>query len=193
MLALKRTLILALLAIGGRVEADTIVDFRFAVEVPGNSNLVSGSGSFAFADGLSTVGLGDLEGFFFTASVVDATHGGPQPYGYEVLNLLAFSATLEAGPTGPTLTSLSLSTSPEPSPQPLFPNLAFHIASLATGGAFMERWDAGVDEGLYALGTVTIREINTGVAPVPEPSGAITLGLGAIGVGLGCRRRRAAG
>lgn len=187
--ALKRTLILALLAIGVRVDADTLVDFRFAVDAPGNYNRVTGGGSFTFADGLTTVGLGDLEGFFFTASVIDATHGGPQPYDYQIISLLAFTATFEASPTGPTLTSLSLSTSPQSTPQPLFPELAFHATSLATGGAFMERWDADVDEGVYVVGTITIRGIRTGAAPVPEPSGVIALGLGAIGVALGCRRR----
>jgi hypothetical protein len=191
MLALTTTLILAFLAIGGRADADTSVAIRFSVDEPGNVNLVSGAGSFTFADGLTTVGLGDLKGFFFTAWVVDATHGGPQLYDYQIFKLLTLSATFEAGPTGPTLTSLSLSTSPQPTPQPLFPDLAFHVTSLATGGAFMETWTAGVDEGVYAVGTITIRGISTGVSPVPEPSGAIPLGLGATAVALGCRRRRA--
>ncbi|WP_337175705.1 PEP-CTERM sorting domain-containing protein [Paludisphaera sp.] len=193
MLALKRTLILALLAIGGRVDADTVVAIRFTIDQqPGNWAV--GEGTFSFADGLTTVGLGDLKTFFLATSVIDAVHGGPQPYNYEQITLQGFSATFEAGPTGPTLTSLAISTAPIPPPQdPLFPYLAFNATSLAKDGAFMERWESSVDEGVYVTGTMTVLRIDTGVRAVPEPSGAISLGLGATAIALGWRRRRGAG
>jgi hypothetical protein len=170
--------------IGTSAEAGTMVRFHFSAVGPGNS--VEGGGSFSFADGLTTVGIGELTGFTFEASVFDVIHGGPQYFNYDPGMLMTFSATFTADSGGPALTSLNLSTSPYQQPDdPDFPELAFNITSLAKDGAFMERWKSGVDEGLYSTGTVTITGIDTGVTAVPEPSS-----MALVALGLACILRR---
>jgi hypothetical protein len=169
--------------IGTSAEAGTMVRFHFSAVGPGNS--VEGDGSFSFADGLTTVRIGEVTGFSFEASVFDVIHGS-QYFNYNTIMLKTFSATLTADSGGPALTSLSLSTSPYQQPDdPDFPELAFNITSLAKDWAFMERWKSGVDEGLYSTGTVSIIDIDTGVTAVPEPSSMVLVALG-----LACVFRR---
>lgn len=172
---------LAVLVLGTRADADTVVRFKLSSEGPGSS--VGGTGLFSFADGLTTVEIGEVKGFEFNAVAFDAVHGGPLYYDYDVVSLKTFSATFKAGPT---LAGLSLSTSPYlPPSDPLLPKLAFNVTSLAADGAFMER--SGDHAGSYSVGTLTITGIDTGVTvPVPEPSSLV---LVAMGIGYSLRKR----
>jgi hypothetical protein len=139
-----------------------------------------GSGSFTFADGLSTVNLSDLTAFNFsqTADFV----GGVTTFSYGLGDLTTFTATVG---TGPTLSSLSLDTGfvvPVPfanSSGALYMPEAFQVTSLATGGA-----STYSRAGTLTTGTVM-------KASAPEPA---TMSLAAVAAlaGLGllwCPRR----
>ena len=89
----------------GLAQAGTIVDFSYSGRGgPDNAGLIStGTGTFSFADGLSTVGLTDLTSFDFTLN-----ENTPNTATFGLSALTSFSASV--GP-GSTLTNLALATS----------------------------------------------------------------------------------
>jgi hypothetical protein len=165
----------------GRAWAGTIVSFSyFGRGAPdGNGGLTSsGTGSFSFADGLSTVGMSDLSSFHF-----DLEENTPNTTIFGLTDLKSFSATV--GP-GPTLTSLNLDTYATQGPDPTSYPREFTIASLDPPAA--ETHVVILDYPFFwTSGTVTITAVT-----VPEPSSLTlaVLGIGAVNVAGGWSRRR---
>jgi hypothetical protein len=178
--------ILGLMAVAmttGRAAAGTIVSFSyFGRGAPdGNGGLTSsGTGSFSFADGLSTVGLPDLTSFH-----LDLEENTPNTTIFGLSDLKSFSATL--GP-GRLLTNLALDTFATQGPDPTSYPREFTISSLNPPDAETHVVVLGFPL-FWTSGTITI----TGIT-VPEPS-SLTLavvGIGGVIVASGWARRRRA-
>jgi hypothetical protein len=168
-------------ATAGRAPAETIVDFSYYGRGgPDEAGLIStGNGSFAFADGLSTLSLADLTSFDFTLS-----ENTPNTAIFGLSDLTSFSASI--GP-GPTLTSLALATSSVQGSNPETYPREFDIASLSDMTTYADIYSF---QYFLTSGTVTITSIVT--TPVPEPSTFTLAVLGALIVASGwCRRRQA--
>jgi hypothetical protein len=141
--------------------ADTVSFTYLGHDVTGIGGTSSGSGSFTFAGGLTTIGLGDLTSFAFSQTTNINIPGLPPSvtFSYILPDLVDFAASL----TGGVLTSLSLHTIEVPGIPSGFNPESFNVTSLAVNGAFTATGDITLQ-----VGTVTI-----GAATVPEPSSLI--------------------
>lgn len=138
-------------------------------------------GSFAFAGGLSTVGLADLTSFDFTLNETT-----PNTATFGLADLTSFSASVGAGPT---LTSLTLATGPvQGTNQETYPR-EFTISSLDPGNADTYFYVGFLGQSFsLTTGSVSITSIVT--TPVPEPSTFTLAVLGTLMVAGGIRRGR---
>jgi MYXO-CTERM domain-containing protein len=169
----------------GGARAGTIVSFSYSGRGGPDDEgfFTTGTGSFSFASGLSTVGLSDLTSFAFSLE----ENNPPTPLNianFGLTDLTSFSASV--GP-GETLTSLTLQTSAvQGSDQTTYPR-EFSISSLNPPSAFTHLDFFGFSVFLTS-GTVTISSVS-----VPEPSTFTLAVLGALIVAGGWFRRRRAG
>lgn len=145
----------------------TTINFDYS-----GSSLITGSGSFSFMNGLSQVGLADLNSFNLTL-IADYGDSVKPSFSFSLSDLTAFDATLDQSLL---LTSLSLSTNKVFSvPQTnsagaFFAPQSFHVTAIDTaGGAFTT--SNGFD--MSSTGTITQ---STSVT-VPEPSTLSLLSL----------------
>jgi hypothetical protein len=116
-------------ATAGRARAETVVNSSYDGRGgPDDAGVIcTGTGSFSFADGLSTVGLADLASFDFTLE-----ENTPNTVAFGLADVTSFSASV--GP-GPTRSSLALGTGPvQGSVQGTYPR-EFDVSSLDSGGA----------------------------------------------------------
>jgi hypothetical protein len=167
----------------GGAWAGTIVSFSyFGRGAPdGNGSLTSnGTGSFSFADGLSTVGLADLTSFH-----LDLEENTPNTTIFSLKDLKSFSATV--GP-GPSLTSLALDTLATQGPDPTSYPREFTISSLNPPDAETHVVILGFPL-FWTSGTVTITAVT---APEPSRLTLTVIGIGTVIVARGWSRRRKA-
>jgi hypothetical protein len=172
-------------ALPGTGRAGFIVDFTYSGA--GGFHTTTGSGSFSFANGLTTVGLSDLTAFSFTQTEVLGGKSGTFDYGLS--DLTSFSATL--GP-GPTVTALSLASDfvAQSSGGLLLIDESLSFTGLGTNEALILGNKPGVGIITASTGTVTITSPTTAT---PEPASLTLLGMGAAGLlGYGWRRRQRA-
>ena len=141
----------------------TTIDFTYTGVVAGPEHSY-GSGSFSFADGLTTLGLGDLTDFTFNLHI---NNGGSYFNTFTSADLTAFSATIAGG----SVTDLSLDTNAETSPiHGIIPE-----NFVVTGLGPLEASNTVVSSGYVVdRGQVTIAAAQT-----PEPS-TWTLMLGCV-------------
>lgn len=166
-------------ATAGGARAAMIVDFSYSGRGgPDDAGLIAtGTGSFSFADGLTTVGLADLLAFNFNLS-----ENTPNTATFGLPDLASFSA--EVGP-GLTVTSLALATDPvQGTNQQTWPR-EFGVSSLDPGDAATRVVILGVSLE-QTTGTVTI----TPAATAPEPSAVVLAALGTLVAAAGRARRR---
>jgi hypothetical protein len=162
----------------GRARAGMIVNFSYSGRGgPDNAGLVAtGTGSFSFADGLSTVGLADLTTFAFALDET-APNTPPNTVTFDLAHLTSFSASV--GP-GPTLTGLALATGPvQGSDQQTWPR-ELAVSSLGPAGASTRVVILGISIFLTA-GDITVDSI--GPVAVPEPGTLVLATLGGAGLG----------
>jgi hypothetical protein len=141
----------------------------------------NGSGSFSFAERLSSIGLSDLSSFNFTLN-----ENTPDTTTFGLSDLTSFSAFVSSGPS---LTVLALVTDPvQGSNQETEPR-EFGVSSLSPGGAYSNFLIHFLDESFQlTTGSVTINSI--GPNSVPEPSTFTPAVVGAqIVLGAWSRRR----
>jgi hypothetical protein len=131
----------------------------------------NGSGSFSFAEGLSSVGLADLSSFNFTLN-----ENTPDTTTFGLSDLKSFTAFVSSGPS---LTVLSLAIGPvQGSNQETEPR-EFGVSSLSPGGAESRFFVHFLDESFQLTpGTATINSI--GPNSVPEPSTFTPTAMGAL-------------
>jgi hypothetical protein len=173
-------------ATAGPGRAGTIVGFEYAGRGgPDFGGLIAtGTGTFSFANGLSTVGLADLTSFTFNME-----ENTPNTATFGLADLTSFSASLGAGPT---LTSLALETDSVQGSNPETEPRRFAVSSLNAGDAFTYYVFIGFSFSLTS-GTVTITSVRP--TTVPEPSSVVLAVLGtlvAAGGWAGGRMARAA-
>jgi PEP-CTERM motif len=164
-----------------RAGAGAIVSFTYLGRgaPDGNGGLTSnGTGSFSFADGLSTVGKSDLTSFHF-----DLEENTPNTTIFGLKDLKSFSATV--GP-GPTLTSLALDTYATEGPDPTSYPREFTISSLEPPDAETHVVIFGFPL-FWTSGTITIISVT---APEPSSLTLAILGIGVVIVAGGWSRRR---
>lgn len=168
------------LMVGAAGEARAAVTVSFSYSGRGGPDeaglVATGTGSFSFADGLTTVGLADLTAFDFTL-----TENTPNVATFGLTDLSSFSA--EVGP-GTTVTGLALRTGPVQGTNPETERREFGVSSLGAGDAATYFVLLGVPFE-QTTGTATI----TPAATAPEPS---TFALAAAG-GLVAAAARARG
>lgn len=145
----------------------TTINFDYS-----GSPLITGSGSFSFTNGLSQVGLADLNSFNLTL-IADYGDSVKPSFSFSFSDLTAFSATLDQNLL---LTSLNLSTNNvfsiplTNSSGAFFAPQSFHVTAIdTTGGAFTT--SNGFD--MSSTGIVT----QSTSATVPEPSTLSLLSL----------------
>jgi len=157
---LGAAILCAMVASTGQGRAATIVHFSYSGRGgPDFAGLIStGTGSFSFESGLTTVGLADLTSFRFTLD-----ENTPNTTIFGLSDLTSFSATLGAGPT---VTSLALGTSKvQGNNDETWPR-EFFISSLDSGGA-SSRYFLVIESFELTTGTAAITSV---VTSVPEPS-----------------------
>ena len=88
---LAAAVLVLMAATAGRTQAGTIVNFSYSGRGgPDSAGLIStGTGSFSFADGLTTVAMGDLLSFQF-----DLEENSPNTVTFGLADLTSFSATV---------------------------------------------------------------------------------------------------
>lgn len=172
-----------IVAPAGRAGAGTIVDFSYSGRGgPDFAGLIStGTGSFSFSGGLSTVGLADLTSFSFTLN-----ENTPNTATFSLADLTSFSASVGVGPT---LTGLALATGPVQGSNPETYPREFVISSLDPGNASTYYYVDFLGQPFsLTAGSVTITSIVT--SSVPEPSSLSLAVLCALLVAGGWSRRR---
>ncbi len=174
------TLLLAMLSTqfaGANSVQFTTVDFTYSgVDVNGIGATSSGFGVFVFPKGLKTVSLSDVVFFeFFQTTVLLGEKPVSSTFSYSLANLTDFSAVI----TGTLFSSsLSLDTVATAGTYATFAPEAFHIISLAPGGAYTTA---------YAFGdTLTVGTVKL----VPEPTSIILVATGLLGI-IGRIRKKA--
>ncbi|HMF77941.1 MAG TPA: hypothetical protein VK604_19960 [Bryobacteraceae bacterium] len=141
----------------------------------------AGAGAFSFADGLSTVGAGDLTAFRFSQTVfVGPSTSNPfigsSTFEYGLADITGFSLTL----TGTTPTAFTLDTSAVAGNDPNFPLVSFAVFDAA--GSFLgQPTGAGGGIGADILGPVTF-------TPEPPETALLMLAAVLVGVWAVCRR-----
>ncbi|QEH32055.1 hypothetical protein OJF2_05240 [Aquisphaera giovannonii] len=173
-------LLVLIAATAAEARSEVIVSFSYSGRGgPDFAGLIAtGTGSFAFAEGLTTIGLADLTSFHF---VLDENTPNTATFG--LADLSSFSASM--GP-GLTLTGLSLGTDAVQGDNPSTEPREFDVASLDPSGASTS-YRIVIVSFQQTVGTVTI----TSVA-VPEPSTIALVASGAPLAFLGIRSRRRA-
>ncbi|MDG3007737.1 hypothetical protein [Paludisphaera mucosa] len=141
-------------------QAETIVSFTYSGRGgPDFAGLLAtGSGTFAFADGLATIELADLSSFTFSLD-----ENTPNSTTFGLADLTSFSASL--GP-GRTMTALTLGTGAVQGTNPSTEPREFSVGSLGASGA----WTSFRILGLtfqQTTGSATVTAVTT---TVPEPS-----------------------
>ena len=167
-------------ATAGRASAGTVVQFSYyGTGGPDNAGLIStGTGSFTFTDGLTTVGKSDLTSFSF-----DLQENTPLDVTFGLADLTSFFATV-----GPSLTlaSLALDTRAVEGSDPTTYPREFTISSLDPPDAETHFVVLGIPI-FWTSGTVTVTGIS---APEPSSFTLAVLGLGGLIVAGGWARLR---
>jgi hypothetical protein len=161
------------------------VTFTYTTLNPGPPTY-SGSGSFAYAGSLASIGLGNLSSFTFVLDLTSPSSIPPTAiFDYSLADLLTFSASVSGG----AVTSLSFTTDTQAAINTSNfdeNQKSLVVTSLAVGGATILNNDQVFNRITQSdNGTITTQ------GPAPEPSTALLAGGAALLLGLWHRTRRA--
>ena len=163
---LKLSLFLALATLASAAT----IDFSFSGQQLTSQQTATGTGSLAFADGITTVGLPDLTAFFYSGTVVTSYFAAPgttiQSFGLS--NLADFALII----TGASVSTFKLDTTPS-------------VNLLQVFSVFPTSFGIYGNTGGDITGPITI----TGVDLAPEPVPVALIGLGLAGLGLWRKNR----
>jgi hypothetical protein len=157
---------LCLFALGCSLASASSLTFSFSGFQITTRSTAAGTGSLAFADGISTVGLPDLTAFSYSG-YVKSIYGGPTvvlPEVYGLSDLADFSLSIAGG----AVSTFALDTVRQP---------AWPTQFSVFGQAPFFYGNTGAD----IVGGVEITSFEA--APVPEPITFALLGLGMVAIG----------